>query len=99
MTPAPLDNLSNLRAPRYLAGRPVRMRWHFLNACPDHALLASVAEQLWLENGLCNIERCDPAQARVYYINKLITEPVRLKNNTRGEYLTIFWPDVPPCRL
>ena len=57
-----------------IGGKPVRRHWHFLIGCPDHELLPTVAEQLWLENGLCKINRYNPRQAAGYYINKLIAE-------------------------
>ncbi len=57
----------------------VRRHWHFLLACPQNSLLASVAEQLWLENGFCKIEPYDPAQGGSYYINKLIAEGAEIR--------------------
>lgn len=57
-----------------LGGKPIRRHWHFLIACPDHQLLPSVAEQLWLENGICKIDRYDSSRAAGYYINKLVSE-------------------------
>jgi hypothetical protein len=58
-----------------LGGRPVRKHWHFLLACPEHPLLESVAEQLWIaSNGWPKIEQYDPAKPGVHYINKLIAE-------------------------
>jgi hypothetical protein len=57
-----------------LGGKPVRKHCHFLVACPDHELLPSVAEQLWLENGRCKIDRYNQTLAAGYYINKLIAD-------------------------
>jgi hypothetical protein len=58
-----------------LGGKPVRQHWHFLLACPDHPLLETVAEQLWVaSNGWPKIERYDRERSAGYYINKLIAE-------------------------
>jgi hypothetical protein len=57
-----------------LGGIPVRKHWHFLMACPEHQLLKSVAEQLWMENGLCKIERYDPQGAAAFYMHKLVSQ-------------------------
>jgi hypothetical protein len=58
-----------------LGGKPVRKHWHFLLACPDHPLLETVAEQLWVaSNGWPKIERYDRQRSAGYYINKLIAD-------------------------
>ena len=66
----------------------MRQHWHFLLSCPDHELLPSVAEQLWLDNGLSKIERYDPARAAGYYINKLVADGAytHARNLERLEY-------------
>ncbi len=60
-----------------LGSTPIRKHWHFLLACPEHQLLKSVAEELWLENGLCKIEYYNPQGAAAFYIHKLVCQGAR----------------------
>jgi hypothetical protein len=67
---------------------PVRRHWHFLMACPEHPLLISVAQQLWLDNGLCQIKHYDPTRDAAFYMSKLTESGAytRERNMERLEY-------------